>query len=286
MPARQLHLFTVPNPLAERLGERLFRTAPRAPGVYLMTGPNQRVLYVGQSKNLRVRLASYKNAKPDRASRKVIRLVRQAASLTWEQCESPEAAVLRENELLRLLRPKFNSVNVYPKAYSFIFLNYAPPELELGRANEPGEGVEQYGAFKTHAVAGYAALLRLTWAALHQPGSPHDFPSPLVGARPPRRWRLSLEPPASRLRPEEFVSELRKFLEGASDRLLQLLAQTLPPDASLGAFQRALQLADLETLAEFYRLGPRRNHQLRARHSLNGPLIPQEQLDDLLASAR
>jgi len=75
-------------------------------------------------------------------------------------------------------------------------------------------------------------------------------------------------------------------LEGASDRLLQLLAQTLPPDASLGAFQRALQLADLETLAEFYRLGPRRNHQLRARHSLNGPLIPQEQLDDLLASAR
>jgi excinuclease UvrABC nuclease subunit len=84
MPARQLHLFTVPNPLTERLGERLFRAAPRGPGVYLMTGPGQRVLHVGQSKNLRVRLASYKNAKPDRAPPKVINLVRPAVSVTWE----------------------------------------------------------------------------------------------------------------------------------------------------------------------------------------------------------
>src|SRR4051794_33308133 len=117
---QQLQLLEVPKPLVGRFGEDFFRAAPRCPGVYIMTGPNERVLYIGQSKNLRVRLASYKNARPDRASRKTIRLVRQVQSIVWETCQDPEAAQLRENELLRLHRPKFNKVNTYPKAYTFI----------------------------------------------------------------------------------------------------------------------------------------------------------------------
>src|SRR3954464_3848013 len=102
VPERQLHLFDPPKPLVQRLGEDFFRAAPRAPGVYIMTGPNERVLYIGQSGNLRARLASYKNARPDRSPRKVVRLVRQVKSIVWERCENTEAARLRENELLRL----------------------------------------------------------------------------------------------------------------------------------------------------------------------------------------
>ena len=90
MPARQLHLFAPPKPLVQRLGEAFFCTAPREPGVYIMTGRDGLVLYVGQSRNLRQRLASYKNAQPDRAPRKVIRLVRAVESITWETCESAE----------------------------------------------------------------------------------------------------------------------------------------------------------------------------------------------------
>ena len=49
---------------------------------------------------------SYKNAQPDRASRKVIRLVHEIRAIPWELCESADAALLRENELLRLHKPK------------------------------------------------------------------------------------------------------------------------------------------------------------------------------------
>ena len=49
MPVRQLRLFAPPRPLVQRLGEAFFRAVPRAPGVYIMTCANERVLYIGQS---------------------------------------------------------------------------------------------------------------------------------------------------------------------------------------------------------------------------------------------
>ena len=66
MPDLQLQLFDEPKPLLDRFGDGLFRAAPRRPGVYVMTGADGRVLYIGQSGNLRQRLASYKNARPGR----------------------------------------------------------------------------------------------------------------------------------------------------------------------------------------------------------------------------
>src|SRR5262245_46776797 len=117
MLAQQLRLFESPKPLAERLGREFFRKVPRRPGVYIMSSQDQRVLYVGYSKNLRHRLASYKNAHAERAPRKIIRLIHGVHSIVWEECESIQAARLRENELLRTHRPRFNTVNTYPQAY-------------------------------------------------------------------------------------------------------------------------------------------------------------------------
>jgi len=308
--SRQLHLFDPPRPLVQRLGEGFFRTTPRAPGVYIMTGADERVLYIGQSRNLRARLASYKNARPDRASRKTIRLVRAVASITWEICADAQAARLRENELLRRHRPKFNTINTYPRAYSFITLRCDERELELCRTTRPSQAQSSapptvqlpstrpdnvldppprsdasvYGAFKTGALAAFGALLRLLWSVIHQPRSPHDFPAPLLAAKPRRHYRFSVAE-SSAFHEHQIPNCLHSFLEGAGDQLLQALGALLPAADSLCPFHRALQNADLETLAGFYRFGPRRNFQLREQHQLSGRLIPQEQLDDLLARA-
>ena len=190
MPARQLHLFDPPKPLLQRLGKAFFRAVPREPGVYVMTGRNGVILYIGQSRNLRQRLASYKNARPDRAPRKVVRLVHAVESITWERCDTAEGARLRENELLRLHRPKFNRLNTWPQAYAFIRLEHDEAGLELSRTHEATNGGHLYGAFKAHVTAGYLALLRLAWAAWHQPASHHKFPAQLLARRPPRRYRL------------------------------------------------------------------------------------------------
>ena len=283
MPARQLHLFGLPRPLVERLGEAFFRAVPRAPGVYVMAGEGERVLYVGQSGNLRARLGSYKNARPDRAPRKVIRLVHAVKSITWEKCENAEGARLRENELLRLHRPRFNRLNTWPRAYSYLRLGHDATGLELGLTREPGTQGQLYGAFKARAVAGYGALLRLIWAAFHQPASPHDLPSQLLFGRPPRHYRFDWKGDPAQTSPESLLGSLHSFLAGESDGLLRVLGAAVPAGEALSPFQRALHSSDLETLAAFYACGPRRNHELSQRHKLPAALIAQEQLDDLLA---
>jgi excinuclease UvrABC nuclease subunit len=283
MPAHQLHLFALPRPLLERLGQAFFRAVPREPGVYIMTGENERVLYIGQSGNLRARLASYKNARPDRAPRKVIRLVHAVERITWEKCENPEGARLRENELLRLYRPRFNRLNTWPRAYSYIRLRDDDAGLELNLTRDPGTGGRLYGAFKTRAMAAYGALLRSVWAAFHQPASPHDFPAQFLCDRPPRQYRFDWKPNPAQMNPETLLSTLHGFLAGVSDRLLQLLSEATPAGENLSPFQRALRSRDLEILTEFFSSGPRRNHELSQRYRLPGSLISQEELDDLLA---
>jgi hypothetical protein len=252
MPARQLHLFALPKPLVDRLGEAFFRAVPREPGVYVMTGEGGSVLYIGQSANLRARLASYKNAQPDRVPRKIIRLVRAVQSITWEKCESAEGARLRENELLRLHRPRFNRLNTWPRAYSYVRLLYDEAGMELGLTHDSGPGGHLYGAFKTRALGGYSALLRLVWAALHQPSSPQDFPAQMLGSRPPRQYCFRWRPNTRQMSFGPFLSSLESFLEGTSDHLLQLLGEAVPAGESLCPFQRALYTADLETLMAFY----------------------------------
>ena len=282
MSAQQLHLFSPPKPLVERLGEAFFRAVPREPGVYIMTGQQERVLYVGQSGNLRARLASYKNARPDRTPRKVIRLVHAVQRITWEKCESAEGARLRENELLRLYRPRFNRMNTWPRAYSYIHLQSDESGMELGLTQEPRSGGFLYGAFKARVMAGYSALVRLTWAALHQPTSPYDFPRRLLSHRPPRQYRLDWAQARAQLNPGPFLRSLQDFLAGASDHLLQLLNDALPRAEGLCPFHRAQQANDLEALTTFHMAGPRRNRDLCQRHKLAGPLILQDELDDLL----
>ena len=240
------------------------------------------MLYIGQSGNLRARLASYKNARPDRVPRKVIRLVHAVQSITWETCESAEGARLRENELLRLHRPRFNRLNMWPRAYSYIRLLHDDVGFELALTRDPGDGEHLYGAFKTRALAGYGALLRLIWAALHQPASPHDFPAQMLGSRPPQQYRFRWQTATPQFSPGAFLRSLLDFLTGSSDGLLLWLSKAASAGEQLSPFQRALYAQDLETLAGFYASGPQRNLELSRRHRLPGPLIDQAQLDDLL----
>jgi len=250
--------------------------------VYVMTGRDGLVLYVGQSRNLRQRLGSYKNAQPDRAPGKVIRLVRAVESITWETCESAEGARLRENELLRLHRPRFNRINTWPQAYSFIQLKYDETAFELVQTREAATAGPLYGAFKAHVTGGYGALLRLTWAAWHQPVSHHDFPAQLLANKPPRRYRFEWDPKAAFWQPDSYRRCLEGFLAGTSDDLVQLLTEAVPAGDDLSPFQRALHARDLEVLCQFYEHGPKRNRELSRCYNLPTPLILQEQLDDLL----
>ena len=109
MAAGQLWLFDPPKPLVERLGEEFFAALPTGPGVYLMCGAQEGVLYVGKARNLRKRLSSYRVANPERMPRRTIRLLHQVRRIEWDECASEQLASEREEMLICVLAPKFNS---------------------------------------------------------------------------------------------------------------------------------------------------------------------------------
>ena len=148
MSAKQLRLLPASKPLTERLGADFFRELPEKPGVYFMFDGQRKLLYVGQSQNLKDRLNSYRHVSPDRDSRKTIRLVHCVERIEFEICASPEKAIQRENELLRTLRPKFNRMNTYPKACFFIGLRFEDEGVVLALTHDTDFEGSLFGAFK------------------------------------------------------------------------------------------------------------------------------------------
>ena len=285
MDAVQLRLFSAPKPLVERLGVDYFRRVPDAPGVYLMADECERLLYIGKAKSLRARLNSYRHVQPERVSRKVVRLIHAVRTIVWEICACPNTALLRENELLRLHKPKFNVMNTRPEHYVFIGVRVLVDgiRLRLTKLPLPMPGETLHGAFKSlgRVRAGFAALLRLLWATEKLPVSVYDFPMPLVAERCPKVFTLRM------LRSDavEVADLLRRTLDGRDDDLIQQFERvaTLANDAAL-CLQR-LHEADVATLKLFHQFGPARNRSLRDVFVYEHDVIAQDELDDLLVLA-
>ncbi len=285
----QLWLFPWRNPLTARLGREYFLGLPRRPGVYLMRDKDGRVIYVGQSKNLRQRLDSYRYARPESSSRKVIRLIARISTIEIELCPTAQAAMLRENFLLRKYRPLFNTVNTHPESHVFIRIRTEKEGLEVDytniqgtySANEPGALI--FGAFKSFpARRGLLALFRLFWSQSNLSADRHSLPVHLNGQKPPRPFRLKILTDNKRMARKTF-----DYFSGKSDVLInrlcgksgQMLTSVEDP------WLRDILSEDRDALTHFYRVGPARNTQLKEGSPLSRKQpIGQAQLDDLLVT--
>jgi excinuclease ABC subunit C len=102
--AAQLYAVSGSRPTRLRAGVR--RECPRVPGVYGMVDAAGELIYVGKAKCLRTRLLSY--FRPKSRDAKAGRIVADARAVAWEPAACEFAALLRELELIRRWRPRFN----------------------------------------------------------------------------------------------------------------------------------------------------------------------------------
>lgn len=286
-PGAQLRLLPAAQPLVERLGAEFFRALPRQPGVYRMFDAADRLIYVGKAGNLRDRLSSYRRTHGQ--SRKTIRLIHTATRIEWELCATEVEARLRENELIRTLRPRFNRAGTWPKSARFITVEALtrppdPPPAEplpsgfrLQVVGEPSG--EAYGAFRAGAGFGLAALARLLWLAWHPTDDVTTLPHTLLRSESLRRFD------ATHAAAADWLPPIRAFLRDADENLLTRLVAAVPEPGT--SFGRAYVAAQFEGLEDFHRRGPLRNRRLREHHP-DAPtthVLPAELLDDLLVLA-
>ena len=120
--------------------------APRTPGIYGMLGAHGRLIYIGKAKNLRARLLSYFREKS--RDPKAGRILEQTRTLVWEDAADEFSALLRELELIRRFRPRFN-VQGQPgrRRYAYLCLGRGPAS-HLHLTREPtGKELATYGPF-------------------------------------------------------------------------------------------------------------------------------------------
>src|SRR2546426_426126 len=187
---KQLLLLPDPRPLVERLGPDFFTKAPQRPGVYVMRDAADRVLYVGKAKNLRKRLGSYRVANPDRLRRRHLRLLRAVRGIELQECRDEAAALARESELLRHLRPSFNRTGTWAGPQRFVAWRVTEAGLELAVTTTTEPGWHFSGSLGAGAIALRAAFVRLLWCALNPgrgyAGMPQGWFDGRLGERIPR----------------------------------------------------------------------------------------------------
>lgn len=284
----QKALFEYPNPLRERLGEAFFKQVPREPGVYFFKNGVGDILYVGKAKNLRNRLNSYKNARPNVVSRKVLRMLRLTQSIEVQICADETAALLTENQLLRAHRPPFNVVNTHTDTYYFILLKTLRVEGEIAfvrfelttnpEAGDDDPAIKKFGVFKGRGLTrrSFQALLRLL-SALGAEDEGFYFPTPLTRYRTPY---LYMQPLNQRLLPK-----LHSFLQGCSPMFLEKVTEELLANERIPRFIHHVITEDLKMLEEFYEYGPGRLMRLKRANGIRKRPIAQDEIDDLLVLA-
>ncbi len=121
IPAGEIAL-PLPGEAADQRLPRLHakaRNLPAAPGVYLMKDTRGVVIYVGKSRSLRDRVASYFLASTDLGPAKQ-RLLDYVVDFDTLDCDSEVEALLVENRLIKDVKPRFNARLSDGKSYPFL----------------------------------------------------------------------------------------------------------------------------------------------------------------------
>ncbi len=208
----------------KKFGTEFVSSLPTDPGVYLFHDDQGVVIYVGKAKSLRRRLQGYRNASRRRVHRKMRLLVREAHGIRFEVQPSEEAALLRENELIRELAPLYNIDGAYAFLYPALGVAQAQKTTLLCFSTSPSSysshQLQWFGTFRSRprAKAAFDALVELLSLIGHReksnrlPAQEHVRGSRFVGFRQI---------------PDEIAEAVPWFFAGEDSGLLQVIAHSL-----------------------------------------------------------
>ncbi|MFL6090853.1 MAG: DEDD exonuclease domain-containing protein [Aeromicrobium sp.] len=239
---------------AQRKKRYLADQVPDKPGVYLFRGPNDDVLYVGTSRNLRSRVRTYFTASETRSRMgEMVGLARRVESVV---CATALEAQVREVRLIARHRPPYNRRSKFPHQKAWLKLTREPwPRLSVVRSILDDDA-DYIGPFRGRAAADEAMI------ALHD-----VFPiRQCTGRLPlrPRRSACALAEIGHCLSPCDGTAE-RDAYDGVVHQVRR--AMTADPAELVAAIdERMAGLAGLQRYEDAARWRDRLAALLRAAH--------------------
>jgi excinuclease ABC subunit C len=216
---------------------------PREPGVYRMLDSKRKVLYVGKARNLRKRVSSYFQRKPDSPRTKAMAVQIRDIEVTVTPSEA--AALVLEHNLIKQLKPRYNVLLKDAKTYPYILLtNEAYPRFRLYRGNREQPG-EYFGPFPdAGAVHQILHLMQKVFRIRDCEDAVFQNRS-----RPCMQYQIGRcsAPCCHVVSDAEYqaqVAEARAFVKGQDQRLIRQWETQMQEAAARHAFERAAQLRD------------------------------------------
>jgi hypothetical protein len=148
-----------------KLGSDFLSKVPREPGVYLVFDGSGLLIYVGKAKNLRRRLAQYRNAKRAKRHHKMRSIIKGADRIEYRLCPTEAEACLLETELIQAHRPKWNVAGAFHFLYPLIGIRREGRNVLFCYTTRPGEfpAYEFHGAFRSRHITSksFFSLMKL-----------------------------------------------------------------------------------------------------------------------------
>ncbi|MFW6181025.1 MAG: excinuclease ABC subunit UvrC, partial [Spirochaetota bacterium] len=231
--------------------------APTRPGVYLLIGDQEEILYVGKAKNIRKRVSSYFQKRP--VDGKTAHLVSRVRRMETIITDSEAEALILENNLIKKHQPRYNIELKENESYPYIKItNETYPRILKTRIRRD-DGARYFGPYTS---AG-AVNRTLRTIAEHFPVRRCRKRLDRERAGTPPRPCLNHTigrcpgPCSGRISPEEYaglVDQVILFLKGRSDVLLTRIRDEMERESGARNYEQALRLREryraLERLTE------------------------------------
>lgn len=317
MSARnQLWLIDWKNPLTDHVGLGFFQALPQCPGVYYLHDRQNKILYIGQSGNLRKRLNSYRYIHLDSHPKRLVRLVSLTKSIEFEKAGSPMEAEVVENARIATHKPPFNKAKIFPEGYVYLLFHLTGSsdpmgswcvdlscETDFHSSTSAGPPPLVFGAFKSRrsVIAVCRSLARLlSLTECHQsssstPGDYRNLPSEYLDAPGRRQTFLPLIPASSPLtpHPDQLLEYILAYFNGSDSRLLNVFQDAFAiSDTEVELmeseqyqpmhFWKRWLLDDFYRLLQFFHSVLAKNFIGRELDGIRQSFIPAHQINDVL----
>ena len=226
---------------------------PDRPGVYLMHGERDEIIYIGKARRLNRRVPQYFDRNRAR-SPKIDKMVSMISYFEYIVTDSEVEALILENNLIKENRPRYNTMLKDDKTYPYIRLTLSEefPRLVISRKVKKDQD-KYYGPYPAGSAIGevIAALRKVYRIRTCRRNLPKDIGK----ERPCLDHHLGQcgAPCAGLVSAEEYgenVRKVRRFLEGNGDEFEKHLKEEMYSAAEKLEFERAAELKELIGLAE------------------------------------
>ena len=226
---------------------------PKLPGVYLMHGPMDEIIYVGKAKILRNRVKQYFQ-KSYKKSVKIQQMVAQIQRFEYIVVDSELEALVLESNLIKEYKPRYNTVLKDDKSYPYIRFsveeNY--PRLFITRAKKDKRS-KYYGPYTSvDQVREVVELLRKT---IHIRNCNKVFSEERPLTRPCIYYDMGQcdAPCTGRQSKEEYralIPKVSDFMAGKTEELIASLEERMFHASEELDFEKAMEYRDLITAIE------------------------------------